>query len=102
MFELQGDNKQAKLLYEQLLQGTSVPDQIRANAYRQLGKSLWYIFIHVNMHSIRSTDIHSYITCTYIYACIHMNENIHTCQHTYHPHANINTNILTTHSILNM
>lgn len=40
IYELQGNIKQAKMLYDQLVQGVNVPNQIRANAYRQLGKYL--------------------------------------------------------------
>lgn len=36
--ELQGNIAQAKLAYEQLLQSVNLSNQIKANAYRQLGK----------------------------------------------------------------
>ena len=38
MYELQGNLKQARLLYEQLLQGAQVSNQVKANAYKQLGE----------------------------------------------------------------
>ncbi|XP_067948145.1 histone demethylase UTY-like [Watersipora subatra] len=37
MYELEGDLKKARSLYEQLLQGANIPNQVRANAYKQLG-----------------------------------------------------------------
>ena len=38
IYELQGNIKQAKMLYEQLVQAVNIPNPIKANAYRQLGK----------------------------------------------------------------